>query len=64
MECPRTQLRYHRQVNEVDMPEGFKRTMKLVAVGARIGLTTGFAMFPGLETRSAVVAACGTAALP
>ena len=30
------------------MPEGFKRTMKLVAFGARLGLTTGFAMFPGL----------------
>ena len=30
------------------MPEGFKRTMKLVTFGAGLGLTTGFAMFPGL----------------
>lgn len=34
------------------MPECFHRTMKLVASGARLGLTTGFAMFPAGPLRS------------
>jgi len=37
-----------RRMDTSDEPEPFRRSLRLAAFGARLGLTTGFAMFPAL----------------